>query len=299
MLGVSFSFPWEISLMVFLQAHFNKFGVLLSQFFSLLGQEYPLVLFVCIFYFAIDKNLGKRILFSLLAVLTWCPMLKNVALRRRPYFDHEEIKILLPAVPTEDAYDMVAQGFSFPSAHASCSAAAYPQITHYAKRKWVRALGYIIPFCIGLSRFCVGAHYPTDVFVGWILGLLVAFLVPFAASKIKNENYIYIAILITALPGIFFCETTDYFSGLGLLIGAVFGVIFEERKVGFEKPKNIKWAIIRVVCGIAFFLLFAQGIKFILGEGIVVRVIRYAVGAFMALGVYPLAFRKFEKESSK
>ena len=297
MLGTTFYLDWEINLILAIQAHFGKIGILISQVCSLLGQQYPLVLLVCILYFAIDKKMGKRICLNLLTVLVWCPMIKNVTFRRRPYFDNENIKILIAAEPSADAYDMVAQGFSFPSAHSACSVAAYPAMTRCSKKKWLRVLGWVLPFIIGISRFCVGAHYPTDVIVGWALGIFVAFIIPFLGSKLNNENYLYLIILLTAIPGLFYCQTTDYFSGFGLLLGFFLGSLFEEKYVNFEKPKSIKYAILRVALGIGVFLLFAQGIKFIIGEGIVVRVIRYTVGAFIALGVFPILFKKFEKEN--
>jgi membrane-associated phospholipid phosphatase len=46
-------------------------------------------------------------------------MAKNIALRRRPYFDHESIHILRVVEPEADIYDIAAQGYSFPSGHST------------------------------------------------------------------------------------------------------------------------------------------------------------------------------------
>jgi hypothetical protein len=42
--------------------------------------------------------------------LTWNTMVKNLALRRRPYFDHESINILRVVEPEADIYDIASPG---------------------------------------------------------------------------------------------------------------------------------------------------------------------------------------------
>ncbi len=297
--GNVFYFEWEIALIRLIQSHFGAFGILLSKFLSLLGQEYPLVAIVMIFYFSGNKTLGKRLCINLMSVLIWAPMIKNVFFRIRPYFAHKDIEILIPPSPTEDAYDMLAQGYSFPSAHSACSTAAYPFVGKVLNKKWTKILGLALPILIGVSRFCVGAHYPTDVLAGWAIGAIVLMLLPFLYSKIKNENVVNFIILATGIPGLFYCQTEDFFSGFALLLGACFGFWFEQKYVKFSETRNIKYIIVRIVLGIGVFLLFAQGLKFVLGTSILVRVIRYSIGSFITLGLYPMLFKRIEKSEDK
>lgn len=290
---------WEIELIQAMQAHFSSGLILLSKMFTLMGQEYPLVLIVLIFYYCIDKKFGKRLCVQLLTTLVWVPLIKNLVLRVRPYFAHPEIDILIPAVPTADPYDMMAQGYSFPSAHSACAAAAYPSVARRFKKKAVTIIAIVLTFCIGLSRFCVGAHYPTDVLVGWFIGGFAAIIISFAYKRIKNENLFNFILLLTGVPGLFYCESEDFFTGFGLMLGACFAYVFEEKFVKFEKAEGLLKNIVRVAFGIAIFLLFAQGIKFIFGESLTVRVIRYAAGSFAALGLCPMAFELFEGKKNE
>lgn len=71
-------------------------------------------------------------------------------------------------------------GFSFPSAHSASAVALYVMLAliagHALRRRvggfaWLAAVSLVL--AIGLSRVYLGAHYPTDVFAGWLLGAAV------------------------------------------------------------------------------------------------------------------------------
>ena len=63
---------------------------------------------------------------------------------------------------------------SFPSNHAvnSAAAATFFQLL-FPATGWI---SWPLVGIIGLSRVFIGAHYPTDVFGGWILGGIVAWI---------------------------------------------------------------------------------------------------------------------------
>lgn len=78
-------------------------------------------------------------------------------------------------------------GSSFPSSHASNSAAATLLLYAVFRRKELA----VIPLLIGVSRIYVGKHFPMDVMAGWATGLAVAAVVvplyPMLLSRIRSR----------------------------------------------------------------------------------------------------------------
>ena len=97
LVGNTFYMNWEVSLMIWLQSHIDSFGEKLAIFFTTLGEPILLFLLIGLFYWGFDKKYGKYMTANLFSVCVLGSMLKNIVLRIRPYFNHDEIKCLHPA----------------------------------------------------------------------------------------------------------------------------------------------------------------------------------------------------------
>ena len=305
----SFFFTWEVALIEWIQSWLGGFGTTLASFFSMFGETLMCVVVLGFLYWCWDKELGKKVGLVVLLGNVINPMIKNVVRRNRPYMDHESIECLKPIEKDADIMDIAAQGYSFPSGHSSNSVAVFTSTAFFEKgHKWLNWIAVLFPLLCGISRFCLGVHYPTDVLCGWILGLAIIALVDLLLKKVKDNRVLFGILLVITLPGLLWCRSNDYYTGLGMLIGFGFASVFEEKYVNFENTRSFLWSIVRLACGGAVFFGLNALLKLpfsseFLDSGtmgaLLVRAARYAVVIFVDMGVYPMAFRLEKKKENK
>lgn len=308
-MGSTFYFQWEVTLMEWLQRFLS--GDFCVKFFSLLsefGEELICVAVMGIVYWGINKKLGKTLGINIVVNLVWNPMIKNIFSRRRPYFDNEAIKILKPVDAKADIMDIKAQGFSFPSGHSSNSATVFGTLAAYGNKKWLKVLGFVIPLLVGISRVVLGAHYPTDVLCGWLLGAVIVFFIPFLRKKTDNDRLLFLILAVLGLPGFFYCTSNDFYSGYGMMVGCFLGLLFEEKFVNFENTKSVIRMILRTLVGGGLFFGLNTVLKLPFSKELLesatlgaylIRTLRYTVVVFLIVGVYPMLFKHTAKIGKK
>ncbi len=107
-------------------------------------------------------------------------LIKFTVARMRP-------PLLFWAIPAHD--------WSFPSGHATESTAVYLTLAlmfaNTQRRLGVKIVTYTIAivaaFLIGVSRVYLGVHWPTDVIVGWALGVAWSAIVIASSSTIQDS----------------------------------------------------------------------------------------------------------------
>ena len=308
-MGNTFYYEWEVDLIEWLQNTMGSIGEGIAKALSFIGGETISLLVLLVVLFCYKKAAGMRCGFTILAASMWFPMIKNIALRLRPYMVHEgRVSVLMQAEADADAMDVVQQGYSFPSGHSAMAVACYTSIAHEIRKKWMWFLAVIISLLIGLSRFAVGVHYPTDVLAGWVVGLLAFGFGLLMEKYVKKEWIRYAILLAITLPGIFWCTSRDYFSALGLLIGMTAAVPFERKYVNFQDTRNVWAMILRVVGAFAIYVVLNKVLKMPFStewldsgtlDANLVRSARYAIILFLIVGIYPKCFPVFEKIGKK
>jgi len=307
--GNTFYFDFEVAFMEWLQNLLGEAGKYIGTLFTLFGETMFLVVILIFIYWCYDKELGKRIGVSIVTTVAWNPLIKNIALRRRPYMDNPSVKCLkAPVTGESDIMDISKQGYSFPSAHATNSACVFCFLSLEFRRKFFTVCAVVLPLLVGLSRVMLGVHYPTDVIIGWIMGYSISAVIFYLNGKVKRQWIIYIVIFAITLIGLFYCRTEDYFSSLGVMAGVFLAIPVEERFVRFENTRNPLFCVLRVGCGLGAFALLNYALKLPFSDeflhngtllSLSVRAVRYFIIVFLLLGLYPALFKVVESRISR
>ena len=296
--GIVWSFSFEHPFILWFQSLGGRGSFLfyLNNFFSIFGEEYFIALLLGLIYWGLNKNIGEKVTFTVISGNVLNTLIKNIFCRSRPFNSVEEI---------QNFRDV--DGYSFPSGHSSGSSSLMGSIAwNYRQKryKWLWIIAIILPICVAISRVYLGAHYPTDVIGGLLLGVIVIVLFELLYNVIPNKYYLYIGMAILGFCGFFYSTTSDYFTSYGMLVGFIFGVFFEQKITKFSNTK-IWWRIaLRAIVGGGLFIGLNSLLKLPFSSLLndqhlwferIYRVIRYATVTFVLWGVYPLLFNQAEK----
>ena len=164
------------------------------------------------------------------------------------------------------------EGYSMPSAHAQTTVTVWGMIALRVKQWWVTIFAIIFSILMMVSRVGLGVHYPSDVVVGALLGLLwlgVYWRFDLAItgwlSKKSLSALIGLNVLLVVVVSVIFIvaqvvsapeELEMLLVGIGLLFGFGIGVSIEGKKVGFKVTTDWKMIVLRLVIGLVGLTMF-------------------------------------------
>lgn len=287
---------------------------------SFLGRvEFYLVLIPFI-YWTIDRRLGVRTLLILLYVDFAGVALKLLLHQPRPYW-LGGVKQLT-----------VEPSYGIPSTHASDSIAVGGYFIQRFKENWLRILISAIILLIGISRLYLGAHFPHDVIVGWLIGLVVLWAVAkwgepihdwlrsktlpfqitlgFAGSLLIILTGLLIRLIVSGTPDpvSWSSFTTDsrsvthFFTLGGALFGTASGYALMRQFARFESSGTWTIRLVRYAVGILGLLLLYYGLDALFAAitpdetalGYALRYIRYGFATLWATFLAPWIFIKLK-----
>jgi len=253
--------------------------------FNMLSQQYFLVGLVAFVYWIIDKKRGETLAASLIFSICLACGIKGIFKFPRPFkYKDKGIRLLNHGT---------APGFSFPSADSAAAASVASSFSTWTKKRliWILLAGYTL--LIGFCRMYFGLHFPTDVLTGFIVGAVVAFTMYLYRKKFENSDLIYFIFILLLLLFIFFPgQQKDYYTSLGLSLGAVCGIIIEHRFVNFTCNVTKNKKILRFSVGIAGIIIIALLGSLLTPDYPFFFVLDKFALTFFATGIYPMIFKK-------
>ena len=135
-----------------------------------------IVLSVLLIAFKKTRKMGISMgLALIIGYITGNMFLKNVIGRVRPYDFAGNIDLLVDRL----------SDFSFPSGHTLCSFEGAFAVFIRNKKWGIAAI--VFAFLIALSRLYLYVHYPSDVLVGALMGIAIAYLASFIVDKAAKK----------------------------------------------------------------------------------------------------------------
>jgi membrane-associated phospholipid phosphatase len=184
---------WGIPINLWLQ-NLGTWFTSVMEVFTFIGDEQFYLLILPIFVWWVDFGLGLRIGIGLLVGAGVRDFFKLFFGLPRPPWVNPKVKAIIKATD-----------FGFPSGHSLTALVVWGRLAAWLKHRWVTiGLGLLI-FLISLSRLALGAHYPTDVLGGWLIGgLLLWVLIRFdePVTRWLKARSLGIQIITSALASV-------------------------------------------------------------------------------------------------
>jgi membrane-associated phospholipid phosphatase len=288
------------------------------KLFSFLGTIEFYLLLIPFVYWVVNTQIGFRLLMVLISTDFLTLGFKQILRQPRPYWIGE-----VKALAEETSYGI-------PSSHASDSLAVWGYLAYRLKKNWLYALWVVMVGMICLSRMYLGVHFPTDVLVGWLIGLAVVVIFALgerqAASRLERLSTggqiavgFFISLLIILAGWIInlliapFSDPPEwaqyalhargishYFTLAGSLFGAAAGYVLMRSRLNFQAGGTGWQRAARYVLGIIGVLAIYLGLDMLFGAlatdesaiGLVLRYLRYGSVTFWAIFLAPWVFLK-------
>ena len=274
----------ELEILRSIQSIANPFLDILFQLITMCGEQIVLISIIAVIYWALDKKFGEYIAYSVLTSVLLNNTIKDIFKMKRP-IGEKGIRTLR---------EQTATGYSFPSGHTQSASSFYGAIAIYLKKRAMDIIATIMIILIGFSRLYLGVHYPKDVIVGGILGILTSLICYKLYNKFENKMLLYVITFVIFIPELTFAHSADFIKGMGTYLGFIIGIYIEKKYVNFSVETSNGNKIIRVLLGVLILLVLQVGLKYILPGGTIFSFIRYLLISSIAIGVYPMVLKKMK-----
>ena len=284
-------FAFELQFLKWLESIRTGFLTALFEGITILGEETLIILLVVALWFAVDSKLAQKVFFVTICSTGLNGVVKNLAQVPRP-FD----KGIVPV------RQETATGFSFPSGHTQNFSTCSTLFAIKFKKNWFTGLVAVLIALVAFSRLYLGVHYPSDVLVGAVFGVGMAFLGNYLFDHVKDEKMLYTIVFAIFVPFVVYFlivaneRFADFFKVFGMMGGLTLIAFLQEK----TKPiaYDVVWwkKLLRIVIGVAIAFAFKEGLKVFKMDNLYVDLMldafRYFVVVFAVGYLCPLLFKK-------
>ena len=275
---------WGIEFIVAIQAIRSPALDAFFQGVTFLGNAEFYLLLAPIFIWSVNYRLGARLGILLLLSAYINQALKELFMQPRP------------CEPRPDVCIDQADSYGLPSGHAQNAIVFWGVIAQWIGTAWAWIAAILLMLLIGISRIYLGVHFPTDVFVGWAIGIVILGIYIVLGERVEKWlgglSLAVQILLALALPMLFLAiQPSDVTAQItGAFAGIAVGVALGVRYLDFDAGGQIWKRAVRFLLGVAVVAAIFFGLRIIFpGEGeslyAIFRFVRYGfVGLWISLG---------------
>ena len=301
---------FQLDILMYLQSIRNELLTGIFTFFTICTEVPVITVLTAMLYWCINKKAGQRILFALAGSLNINVAVKNIVKMPRPIGTKGLISLRI----------QTATGYSFPSGHTQTATTFWTSMIAQFKNIWIYIIGILMILGAGISRLYLAVHWPMDVIVGWILGIILSILFIKLFDYIDNSKNYYILVIIMLIFGVctYFVGGEDFYKLFGLYSGFALGYMVEDTYISFstenKQRKNIfskstskiegtKGKILRFIIGIISLLIVYLIFKnientFMIGKNEeiinIFKYLKYTIIVFWGVAIAPALFKLFK-----
>ncbi|NLG83040.1 MAG: phosphatase PAP2 family protein [Firmicutes bacterium] len=223
-------------------------GPALDAFFrgvSFLGGEPFFVLFLPFFLWCIDFTMGIWLGYYLFLSQYTNVAAKDLFRLPRPAHYRPELALVEQG------------GYGLPSGHAQNTMVLWGTLAVWSGKTWVRVAAGLLILLVGFSRIYLGVHFPTDVVVGFGIGvmLLVLFfaVTPALDERLARMGSLPRLLFLLALPLLLVLlhPSKEAVAGIGAMTGLGLGAVPIAHRRSFNAGGPWAQRIARYLLGIA------------------------------------------------
>ena len=307
-------------IIIFLQS----FSPLLDPLFGLitfLGDKLFVIGILIIIFFCVDKKVAIRAAFLVIFTAFITLSLKGIFALERPYLEYERLN-KSEIKGTKDILGQLPTDYTFPSGHSSNVGSFWTFLASRWRHSGFWIVAALIIILVPLSRCYLGVHWPTDIVIGVLLGILITLLFIHLLPRIERftakspSSVLFLIAIIAPIIAVAMSyiltvsmgnnfELADTTTYGGLFLGLSLGYMFEERFVNLKVKEfraSKKVLIYRGILGLIIILTlyFSMSAIFeMLFKGFpldfIARFCRYAILAFVGIFCIPWLFVIIEK----
>lgn len=277
-------FSFEPNTLTWIASHIRyQWLTPVMMFFSNVGQVGPILFILSFSYWLWNKRIARALCYGLFADVFLNLWIKSIVKECRP----------------DPSYWLeTVDSFSFPSGHAQISVYMWFGLAFYVKERLLSFLFILIGLAIAFSRNYLGVHFPHDVLIGGLLGLIVLIITIWCVKKefrpLHTWPFWARAIVLIMFLGIYQYFVNDprgaEVGAIGACAGFWFGCQFENKQLNFSNPRNLLAMLKQLIIGSIGLILFYKGGN-ILGHQLsmnvatIVKYIQYfIIGLWIAYG---------------